>query len=132
RGSSSRGGREAAAELVKVLRAGYDIGITPDGPRGPRYDFKSGGLIVTRRTRTSVVLLGAAFESAWTLRSWDGFYLPPPFSRVRVYSEYVSASGLAGDREEVRQQLAARLIAISPDAAPPAQPPASAPASRLP
>ena len=46
RGSSSRLGREAASALVDVLRDGYDVGITPDGPRGPCYDLKPGAVIV--------------------------------------------------------------------------------------
>ena len=50
RGSSSRFGREAANELVEIMRAGRDIGITPDGPRGPRYEIKPGAIIVPRRT----------------------------------------------------------------------------------
>ena len=58
RGSSSRLGREAATTLVETLRAGHDIGLTPDGPRGPRYELKPGGLIVARRTRAPLLLIG--------------------------------------------------------------------------
>ena len=47
RGSSHVFGREAVLELIAKLRAGHDIGITPDGPRGPRYAFKAGALVVT-------------------------------------------------------------------------------------
>src|SRR4051812_41464011 len=63
RGPSSQLGREAALVLVDVLRDNHDIGITPDGPRGPRYDFKGGGLIVARRAQASLLLLGGAFEA---------------------------------------------------------------------
>jgi lysophospholipid acyltransferase (LPLAT)-like uncharacterized protein len=114
RGSSSRLGREAVTALVDVIRAGNDIGITPDGPRGPRYEFKSGATIVARRTKAPILLLGGAFESAWQLKSWDRFYLPKPFSRVRVYCLRVEPSELA-DRDESTASLQARLLAINPD-----------------
>jgi lysophospholipid acyltransferase (LPLAT)-like uncharacterized protein len=114
RGSSSRLGREAATALVETLRAGHDVGVTPDGPRGPCYDFKAGALIVARRTRTPLLLVGAEFSSAWRLKSWDKFYLPKPFSRVRMRCDYIPASALE-DRDEATARIAARLHEINPD-----------------
>lgn len=114
RGSSSRGGREAAAALVGVLRAGHDVGITPDGPRGPCYDFKPGALIVARETSTPLLLVGAEFGPAWRLGSWDGFYLPRPFTRIRVRCE-LAAPPADGDREAAGAALAARLRVLNPD-----------------
>lgn len=115
RGSSNRLGREAAAALVEVLREGHDIGITPDGPRGPCYDLKPGGLIVARRTHVPLLLIGGAFASAWRLKSWDRFYLPRPFSRVRLRCEFVPNTEIAGDRDDAMARLKARLLAINPD-----------------
>jgi lysophospholipid acyltransferase (LPLAT)-like uncharacterized protein len=117
RGSSSRLGREAASALVEVLRAGHDVGITPDGPRGPCYDMKPGGVIVARRTRAPILLIGGEFFSAWRLRSWDRFYLPKPFSRVRMRGELVWPDQLA-DRDAALTTLRERLLAINPDHAP--------------
>lgn len=114
RGSSSQQGREAALLLVDVLRRGADIGITPDGPRGPRYEFKAGGLVVARRARVPVLLLGGVFDSAWIIPSWDRFILPRPFSRVRVSAILVTAEQLA-DRRAAAEDLAARLHAINDD-----------------
>lgn len=114
RGSSSRLGREAATALVDVLRAGHDIGITPDGPRGPCYELKPGTVIVTRRTRTPMLLIGGDFESAWRLRSWDRFFVPKPFSRVRMRCEVLSADQLA-DRDAGTHLLRERLLALNPD-----------------
>ncbi len=115
RGSSSRLGREAATALVDTLRAGHDVGITPDGPRGPCYDLKPGGVIVARRTRAPLLLIGAEFESAWRLRSWDRFYLPRPFSRVRMRCEIIASTELA-DRDAALDRLRNRLLALNPDA----------------
>ena len=116
RGSSSRLGREAASALVDTLRLGHDIGITPDGPRGPCYELKPGAVIVSRRTRAPMLLIGGEFSSAWRLRSWDRFYVPKPFSRVRMRCEIVTADQLA-DRDAAIGMLRERLLALNPDAA---------------
>ena len=112
RGSSSRGGREAAKALVEVLRAGHDIGVTPDGPRGPRYGLKAGVLVIARRAEVPLVLLGAAYEAAWVVRSWDRLYLPLPFSRVKVWYDVVRPESLD---DATVEDLQARLMALSPD-----------------
>ena len=114
RGSSSRLGREAVTALVSVLKDGNDIGITPDGPRGPLYDFKAGCPIVARRAHAPILLLSGEFTSAWRLKSWDRFYLPKPFSRVRLHCELVKNEELA-DRNDSAEKLRTRLLAISPD-----------------
>lgn len=114
RGSSHKLGREAVTALVEVMRAGNDIGITPDGPRGPVYEFKAGGLIVARRVHAPVLLLGCDFEASWQFPSWDRFHLPQPFSRIRVYCETIDAADLS-DREASAAKLQARLIQMSPD-----------------
>jgi lysophospholipid acyltransferase (LPLAT)-like uncharacterized protein len=114
RGSSSRLGREAASALVEVQRAGHDVGITPDGPRGPLYDLKPGAVIVARRTGAPLLLVGGEFTSAWRLRSWDRFYVPLPFSRVRMRSELITSDELA-DRDHAIVRLRERLLALNPD-----------------
>ncbi len=114
RGSSSRLGREAATALVDVLRAGFDVGITPDGPRGPRYELKAGSIIVARRTRAPMLLIGAEFDSAWQLKSWDRFVIPKPFSRVRMRCEVVTSDQLT-DRDAAAAEIQSRLIMLNPD-----------------
>jgi lysophospholipid acyltransferase (LPLAT)-like uncharacterized protein len=115
RGSSSQRGREAALALVEVLRAGHDVGITPDGPRGPMYVFKPGALIVSRRAKVPVLLLGFELESAWQLSSWDRFRLPQPFSRVRMRGTLVPLAEQLGQDNPVAG-IEALLAALNPDA----------------
>ncbi len=117
RGSSSRGGRAAVAAMVDVLRAGHGIGITPDGPRGPCYDFKDGGLVVARRAGARVLLLGMEFTSAWRLRSWDGFYLPKPFSLVRACAAAWVPDEILNAHDNTSAALRAQLLALNPEAA---------------
>ena len=114
RGSSSHLGREAVTALVDKLRAGFDVGITPDGPRGPMYEFKGGAYIVTRRAGTPALLLGGKFAAARRLKSWDGFYLPLPFSRVQISCRQVSAAELHAPDMTVAA-MRARLMALNPD-----------------
>jgi lysophospholipid acyltransferase (LPLAT)-like uncharacterized protein len=96
------------------MKAGYDVGITPDGPRGPCYEMKAGGVIVARRAHAPALLIGAEFESAWRLRSWDRFHIPKPFSRVRMRCELVTADQFA-DRDAATALIQARLLALNPD-----------------
>jgi hypothetical protein len=114
RGSSHNLGREAVVALIAKLRAGDDIGITPDGPRGPRYEFKAGALVVARRAGVPALLLGGQFYSAHRLKSWDGFFLPRPFSRVRIFCAVVPSSELR-DRGMTTQELQRRLLELNPD-----------------
>ena len=117
RGSSNKLGREAVSALVDVMKAGHDIGITPDGPRGPIYEFKAGGLIVARRVQAPLLLVGCAYDASWQFKSWDRFHLPRPFSTLRVYCVEVPSADLA-DREASAQELQARLRDMSPDRGP--------------
>jgi lysophospholipid acyltransferase (LPLAT)-like uncharacterized protein len=114
RGSSSRQGREAATALVEAIQDGRDIGITPDGPRGPAYVMKAGALVVGRRTKAAFVLVGIDYKSAWRLNSWDGFYLPRPFSAMRMQFENVDLAAQE-DTDEAVALLGRRLAEINPD-----------------
>jgi lysophospholipid acyltransferase (LPLAT)-like uncharacterized protein len=114
RGSSSRGGREAANDLLEVIRAGHDVGITPDGPRGPCYHMKPGALVVARRARVRVVLSGFDFESSWRLATWDGLHVPKPFSLVHMRCVVAEPIEL-DDRDEAARELGLRLVELNPD-----------------
>ena len=114
RGSSSNFGREAARSLIEVMRAGHDVGITPDGPRGPMYVVEPGVLVVTRRNDAPMVLMGAEFSRAWRLKSWDRFYLPWPFTRIKMHSAVLPAKNADGTKLCV-DQVRATLLALNPD-----------------
>ena len=91
RGSSNRGGTKAIRDLVRALKSGNDIGITPDGSRGPLYEAKPGVLLVGKLANAPLLLLG--FEYGWhiKLNSWDKFVIPFPFSRVKVKVNFVDS-----------------------------------------
>ncbi len=117
RGSSSWRGMQAVRELLAVMKEGSDIAITPDGPRGPCYEVQPGALMVARLAKTPLLLISARIPSAWRLRSWDGFYLPKPFSVVEVRIGWLAdyASLGTGDDETTRRELQRRMMEITED-----------------
>ena len=84
RGSSTRGGVRLLGEALDALRRRIDIAITPDGPRGPRQEFKPGALFLAKESGCPIVLGVCLPKKAWRLKSWDRFIIPKPFSRAAL------------------------------------------------
>lgn len=84
RGSSSRKGTQALLELVRRVEAEEDIAITPDGPRGPRYTLGPGAILLAQKTGAVIAPMHARFSHCLRLKTWDGFVIPLPFSRISV------------------------------------------------
>jgi Kdo2-lipid IVA 3' secondary acyltransferase len=84
RGSSSRRGSRAFLELVDQVKNGNHIAITPDGPRGPRYSLGPGAVSLAQLTATPIVPMHAKFSRCFRMKSWDGFIIPLPFSKLSV------------------------------------------------
>lgn len=88
RGSSSRGGTSALREIVRTLRRGTPVAITPDGPRGPRQKMKIGPVLAAQLAGVPLIPVSAGASAAWWLGGWDRFLIPRPFSRIRlIYGE---------------------------------------------
>ena len=84
RGSSTRGGIRGLRGLVRAARAGHDIGVTPDGPKGPEGVFKPGALLAAQLAGVPVVPIAVHASAGWRFRSWDGFFVPRPLSTVTL------------------------------------------------
>ena len=84
RGSSSRRGTSALLKMKSHLEAGGDVGVVPDGPRGPRYKLGPGVVKLSQLSGVGIVPVRVDYGSAWVFRSWDRFRLPKPFSTVTV------------------------------------------------
>jgi len=82
RGSSSRRGATVMREMVAILESGTDIAITPDGPRGPRYQMHMGAIKLAQLTGASILALQINYSRYWELKSWDRFQIPKPFSTI--------------------------------------------------
>jgi len=87
RGSSSRGGLKALLSLKSWISNGYDIAITPDGPRGPRYQLAPGLIMLAQKTGASILPIRVDYNTFWRLKSWDQFQIPKPFSKVTITFE---------------------------------------------
>jgi lysophospholipid acyltransferase (LPLAT)-like uncharacterized protein len=84
RGSSSRGGDVAFRELVRLIRSGRTIAITPDGPRGPKERIKPGIVQLAQLSGAPILPMAGGADRAWWFESWDRFLVPKPFARIRV------------------------------------------------
>lgn len=90
RGSSSRGAAGALLGLVRALGEGKEIGITPDGPRGPACSYAPGAAVAASKAGALILPMAAHADRAWRLNSWDRFMIPHPFARVTIaYGEPV-------------------------------------------
>ncbi len=90
RGSSTRGAAGALLGLVRALGEGKEVGITPDGPRGPACSYAPGAAVAASKAGALILPLAAHADRAWRLNSWDRFMIPQPFARVTVaYGEPV-------------------------------------------
>ena len=115
RGSSSYRAVTATRELVNQITSGNDIAITPDGPRGPRYQFKPGAALVARQAKSPVLLITGKFHNAWRIKSWDRFYLPKPFSVVEFQCRYFENLPEMNSNEEAAEFLGKSLMEITTD-----------------
>jgi lysophospholipid acyltransferase (LPLAT)-like uncharacterized protein len=116
RGSSSRRGAQALLELTGWAERGYDLAITPDGPRGPRYVVQAG--VISLAQVTGLPVVPVSYSLSWRIqaRSWDGFLIPLPFARWELVVGkplLVPREATDAGREDLRQKLEAELRAIT-------------------
>jgi len=104
RGSSSRGGAAALRQIVRTLRRGTAMAITPDGPRGPREVMKPGALLAAQLAGVPVIPVAAGSARAWWFGGWDRFLVPKPFARIRLaYGAPLVIPREATEREVVEE-----------------------------
>ncbi len=118
RGSSSRRGPQALLELTTWMERGFDLAITPDGPRGPRYVVQPGPIWLAQVTGLPIVPISGRMHWKRCLRSWDQFQIPMPFSvcDVRIGCALkVPRTADEEQREAMREELERRMRALSAD-----------------
>jgi lysophospholipid acyltransferase (LPLAT)-like uncharacterized protein len=118
RGSSSRRGPQALLELSSHAKRGYDLAVTPDGPRGPRYIVQNGVIALAQVTGLPIIPVTCNTQRKICLKSWDGFQIPLPFSRCELILNepiFVSRQADQAKREEHRSELQSRLCRNSID-----------------
>ena len=80
-GSSMKGGMQAFRKMVKCIKNGESIAITPDGPKGPKETVKEGVIKLAQITGIPIVPLVWSTKKFKLIDSWDNFVIPFPFSK---------------------------------------------------
>ena len=108
RGSSSRGAARVLLSALKKLEEGYEVAITPDGPRGPRHSIADGIVAIAKKSERPIVVFRTKCSASWRLKSWDRFEIPKPFSKVEHIARdpiYVSDMELKEAREFIKKEM---------------------------
>jgi lysophospholipid acyltransferase (LPLAT)-like uncharacterized protein len=119
RGSATRGGARAFKQLLQCLRESSNLAITPDGPKGPRQQVKSGVIELSRLSGMPILPVAFGACPRTILKSWDQFLVPHPFARaVYVWGEPIYVPGDADKEavEKLQSVLAERLDALIAEA----------------
>lgn len=108
KGSSSRGGARALVRMIRMMKSGFEMAFTIDGPRGPRYKAKSGPIILAKKTGNPLMPFVIECEDYWTLKSWDRLQIPKPFTKANlIIGEPIFVESRARDKE-----LEAKIVAL--------------------
>jgi len=115
RGSSSKGGLGALLAMKALIGRNCSVGITVDGPRGPRYCVHPGVAALAALTGRKIVPLISNFKHCWELHSWDKMQIPLPFSKITL--QVGKPIGVDGneDHKEASKIIRQEMLAISQD-----------------
>ena len=117
RGSSSRGGAAGLMDMMQAMKDGFDVGFTPDGPKGPARQVKPGVIFLAQKLRVPIVPITNAVSRKLELRrAWDRFQVPLPFSRAVVRCGAPIVVGERDDASAKAEELRAALERITEEA----------------
>jgi len=112
RGSSTYEGARALRDYYVCVREGFTLAITTDGPKGPRYSFKPGAILLAQMSGRPMLPMAFHASRAWQFRAWDRFVLPWPFARIavavgepRYVPKGLDAAGLEDWQRQMEQEL---------------------------
>jgi lysophospholipid acyltransferase (LPLAT)-like uncharacterized protein len=112
RGSSSHTGARALRDYYQALvKENLSPVITPDGPKGPRFKFKPGAILLAQMSGRPMLPMAYAASRAWLVK-WDKFVIPVPFARIAIAigkPEYVPRVTDAAGLEKLQADMELRL-----------------------
>ncbi|MCI5047111.1 MAG: lysophospholipid acyltransferase family protein [Aquisalinus sp.] len=112
--AKNKSGSNALRTLLKALRRGEGVGLTPDGPRGPREKCHAGIVQLAKLSGVPVYPAAFAVQRAHFFSTWDRFHFPFPFSKgCYVYGDPIIVEG---DEEEARQKIEDALQKVTREA----------------
>jgi lysophospholipid acyltransferase (LPLAT)-like uncharacterized protein len=112
RGSSSHTGARALRDYyVALVKENISPIVTPDGPKGPRFKFKPGAILLAQLSGRPMLPMAYAASHAWRIQ-WDKFVIPVPFARIsiaigepRYVPRVIDAAGVEALQREMEQVL---------------------------
>ena len=117
RGSANQSGALALRDMQAMMKQGYSIVTTADGPRGPQYEFKAGAVLMARIGGVPIVPVACAADRAWYLDRWDRFMVPKPFARVALavgepyaIGRDVPLDGIEPHRENIQAAVMSLMV----------------------
>jgi len=102
--------------LLKALKSGHDVGLAPDGPRGPVGVVQKGVIALAQLSGVPIRPVAWSASRVWRARSWDRFIIPKPFSRGFVVwgpPVRVPRAASEGELEILRQEVQNRLQIVT-------------------
>tara|TARA_B100001093_G_scaffold183203_1_gene175819 strand:- start:660 stop:1316 length:657 start_codon:yes stop_codon:yes gene_type:complete len=118
RGSSTRGGISAMKQLLRCLREGQSVAITPDGPQGPIQKVQEGIIALAKMTGVPIIPWRYEGNYCWNLNSWDSHKIPKPFTKIiSVFGQpfYIPKSASNSDFENYCHQLEMLMKDLIPE-----------------
>lgn len=84
-GGVNRGGIRVILQALDKIRQGYNIGLTPDGPKGPYHSISDGVFALSDKGEAPIVIFRPKMRRYIQIPTWDRFQIPIPFSRIDYY-----------------------------------------------
>ncbi|UAL11038.1 lysophospholipid acyltransferase family protein [Caulobacter segnis] len=111
--AKNKHGEQAFRDMVKWVKDGGGVAITPDGPRGPAEHMEKGTPSLARVTGAPVIFVGLAARPCIRLGSWDNTMIPLPFAKAAMVWDGPTGAGRGDDVEQLAEDWADRLSAVT-------------------
>lgn len=111
--AKNKHGEQAFRDMVKWVKDGGGVAITPDGPRGPAEHMEKGTPSLARVTGAPVIFVGLAAKPCIRLGSWDNTMIPLPFARAAMVWDGPTGAGRGQDPDQLAEDWADRLSAVT-------------------
>ena len=112
--TKNKGGLTSARQMIKSLKNGISIGISPDGPKGPRHKVSDGILSISRLSNSSILPVGIGFKKKWVLNTWDKFIIPKPFNQITIiWGEPLPALKNEKNINQIKSKLESTMYSLT-------------------
>lgn len=118
-GSTSRGAGPAVRAILRKIKEGGSVGITPDGPRGPRMRSTDGVINIARLSGAAIIPVTYSASPGRFMQTWDRFMVPNPFGKVLfIWSDPITVPRDANETQvaELNRLIEDRLNTITREA----------------